>query len=135
MRARSKEINFTKKNIESLATPKRGRERYLDARVRGLGLLVQPTGHKSFFWQRKVNRYPRWETIGQFPDLTIENARHAADKLNNKLAEWKADRYQGENPFLRRDEPTLDRLVDEYVEKQIKPHAKNPQVAEKRLRR
>lgn len=107
---------------------------YRDTGVRGLGLLVQATGHKSFFWQRKVNSYPRWETIAQFPDMTIGQARDKADELNNKLALWKASRYETQDPFHQRSELKLDELVNEYIEKHLKEHAKRPDVAEKRLR-
>lgn len=135
MATKSNQFQFSKKSIEALAVPKKRRERYLDARVRGLAVLVQPTGHKSFYWQRKVHGYPRWETLGRFPDLTVEQARDAAEKLNHKMASWKSNRYEGPNPFAPRVEvPTLDDIVDRYVTNQIKPHAKKPDRAEKAFR-
>ena len=129
------EINFTKRTIENLPAPKKGRDRYIDAQVRGLGVLVQPSGHKSFYWFRKVRNYPRRETLGRFGDLSVEQARDAATGLNNRLAVWKAGRYEGENPFAsRREESTLDEIVELYVQKQLRPFAKKPERAEKDFR-
>jgi integrase len=134
MRAKTEEFNFTKKTVEAIPAPKKKRT-YLDARVRGLSLAVHPTGHKSFYWQRRVQGHPRWETLGAFPDLTVEAARDAAEKLNHKMAAWKADRFESVNPFAPRKEiPTLDQIVDQYVEEQVKPHAKKPERAEKDFR-
>jgi integrase len=132
--SKTNEFNFTKRAIENLSVPDSGRARYLDTGTRGLGVVVQPSGEKSFYWFRKVRGYPRWETLGRFPDLTVEQARDAAEERNNRLAKWKANRYEGKNPFERRDEVTLDRVLDEYVEKQVKQHSKRPERAEKDVR-
>ena len=130
-------LNFTKRTIEALAAPKKGRGRYLDEKVRGLGVAVQPSGEKSFYWYRKVRGRPRRETIGKCSDLSVEQARDAAEKLNNRFATWKANRYEGEDPFAPRPEPEavkFQNLLDEYVERQVKPHSKRAARAEKDLR-
>src|SRR6266404_1053390 len=85
--------------LEPVPVPAEKRTILYDTQVRGLGVMVQPTGHKSFFWFRKVRGYPTWATIGAFPDLTVENARAQAAERNAKLARWKADEYQGDDPF------------------------------------
>lgn len=109
-------INFTKKDLAALPTPTEKRAVWHDTKVRGLGLLVQPTGHKSFFWFRKVNGDPTWRTIGDFPDLSIEQARESADDFNKKLAEWKRKNFVGSNPFKRQDALTLATLFNSYYE-------------------
>jgi integrase len=119
-------FNFTKKDLEALPTPREKRVTYRDTQTRGLGILLQPSGHRSFFWFRKVRGYPTWQTIGVFPDLTIEQARTNASELNAKLARWKADGYQGDDPFKQRKDLTLGELIDDYVERQVKPHAAHP---------
>ncbi|MGB8785581.1 MAG: Arm DNA-binding domain-containing protein, partial [Terriglobales bacterium] len=70
----SRTFNFTKKALAALPTPE-GREVFHDSTTEGLGLLVRPTGRKSFFWFRRVNGDPMWITIGNFPDLGVEQAR------------------------------------------------------------
>jgi integrase len=126
MTVKPNHFNFTKKDLEALPTPREKRITYRDTQTRGLGILLQPSGHRSFFWFRKVRGYPTWQTIGIFPDLTIEQARTNAQERNAKLARWKADRYEGDDPFKQRKDLTLGELVDDYVERQVKPHAAHP---------
>jgi integrase len=127
--------NFTIKVVENLPVPESGRMHYRDAQVRGLGILIQSTGHRSFYWYKKVRNYPHWKTIGTFPDMSIEQARARAQEWNVTLAKWKASGYEGVNPFERPAAPdTLDSLVDEYIARHLKDHAKNPDQAEASLR-
>lgn len=119
-------FNFTKKSIEALPTPTEKRAAYRDTTTRGLGLLVQPTGYKSFYWFRKVRGYPTWQTIGAYPDLTVEQARAKASELNTKNASWKANDYDGPDPFTQRRDITLDELIEMYLERQVKAHAARP---------
>jgi integrase len=124
-------FNFTKKTVESLPIPTERRTSYYDTQTRGLGLLIQPTGHRSFFWFRKVQDRPVWKTLGDFPDLSVEQARDAAGDQNSKLAKWKASDYQGENPFVERQDLTLSQLADDYIERQVRAHAAHPERAVK----
>lgn len=109
-------LNFTKKGLEALPIPPEKRAVYHDKGTRGLGILVRPTGHKSFFWFRRVNGDPTWKTIGDFPDLTFDQARESADDFNKKLAEWKRKNYEGPSPFKKQDELTLGTLYEKYYE-------------------
>jgi integrase len=133
-RAKSQKVNFSQRWVQ-LLEPGERRQKFVDARVEGLGLVVQPTGVKSFYWTKKINGRAEFETLGQFPSLDVTSARAAATERNHRLAEWKTKKFEGENPFVQRVAATLDAVVDEYIERQIKPHAKHPEIAEKRLRR
>jgi integrase len=118
---------FTTKRIEALPTPQTGRARYRDASTRGLGLAVTDSGHKSFFWVRKVKDYPQRKTLGTFPDLSVDRARDAADGWNRKLAEWKANGFAGPNPLERPGAaPTFGEVAKLYIERHLAVHAKNP---------
>jgi integrase len=125
LKTKTERRNLTKKWIEALSARKKRCTIY-DTQARGLGVLIQPTGHKSFFWFRKVRGIGTWQTIGLFPDLTIEQARTKASELNTKTARWKANGYDGDSPFSERRDLTLGALVEDYVERQIKPHAAHP---------
>jgi integrase len=126
------DFNFTKRSLEALPTPKTKRVTYHDSQTRGLGLLVQPSGHRSFFWFRKVQGYPTWKTIGAFPDLTVEQARDHVAGLNSSIAKWKASGYEGPSPIKKRHGvPTLGDVLKDYVQRHLKSHAKNPERAEK----
>lgn len=128
-------INLTKHAIEALPTPgKDKRDSYSDTRVPGLGVMVQPTGSKMFFWFRKVRGRRTWRTIGDFPDLSVENARDQATEINTKLARWKSSGYEGPSPFERHGDPTLSAALEDYILKRLRSKAKHPESAEKGLR-
>jgi Arm DNA-binding domain len=105
-------LNFTKRFIEALPHPDK-KTIYYDAQLRSLGLLVQTTGHRAFFWFRKVQTRAVWKTIGSWPDLSVENARASAQDYNNKLAKWKANNYEGPGPF---DKP-INSMIKSGVER------------------
>jgi integrase len=127
-------FNFTLKAIAAIAAPQKERALYRDTQVPELGLKVQPTGHKSFFWYRKVNGQPTWKTIGNVADLSLEQARDAARQLSNDRAVWKINKYRGDNPFdARREELTFGGAVEEYIKRRV-PKLKNPAATETRLR-
>ena len=126
--------NFTKKDLDALAA-KHKRYTVYDQKVNGLGILVQPTGHRAFFWFRKVHGQPTWKTLGEFPDLSIEQARARAAEMNTKIADWKARQHDGPNPLAQpAREPTLNEIVEDYCERRLASHAKNPTAACKRVR-
>lgn len=124
--ARANSLNFTKRSLEAIPTPKKQRVTVHDTQTPGLGLLIQPTGHKSFYWFRKVDGKPKWTTIGDFPALTVEQARVRAGEFNSSLAKWKSTNYEGPSPFKRRDGITFGQLFDQYHDVYRKAQAKNP---------
>ena len=128
-------MSLTKHGIEALPTPPDGKRiSYYDLRVSGLGVMVQPTGSKMFFWFRKVRGRRTWRTLGDFPDLSVENARDQANENNSKLARWKSGGYEGPNPFERHGDPTLSAALEDYIVKRVRAKAKNPERAEKDVR-
>jgi len=127
-------VNLTKKFIERMPTPEKKRAIVNDSQTRGLGVMVTLTGHKSFFWFRKVAGYPTWRTIGQYPDLSVEQARAQAGEYNTDTAEWKNKNFEGASPFERRHELTLSTALEEYIEKHLKAKAKDPDHAVKDAR-
>lgn len=128
-------FSFTKRSLESLAAPEKGRSVAHDTATRGLVVKVESSGRKTFAWYRKTRGKPTWKSIGLFPDLSIEDARAKARELNTTLAKWKANGYEGPDPFKQSTALTLDALVEQYIEKQLRPHAKTPVEAEDALRK
>jgi hypothetical protein len=127
MAGNPKKFNFTKHQIAGLPTPSDGeRVGYNDTKVPGLGVLVSYSGTKTFCWFRKVRGRRTWRAIGDFPDLSVENARDAANELNTKLAKWKAGGYEGPDPFEKRLDLTLGSVLEDYIERHVKSEAKNP---------
>jgi len=134
MRKTTNRINFTVRALEALPTPKEKRAIHYDTQVRGLGIMVQPSGHRSFFWFRKVHGYPTWKTIGPFPDLSIEQARKHASRYSGEIADWKASGYEGASPFDQQGTPTLGSVLEDYLERHLKAKSKSPDRAVKDTR-
>ena len=77
-------LNFTQENIAALPTPKDKRAVYHDSGARksvpGLGVVVQPTSTRSFFWVKKVNFETVRLTIGKSGVYSVEQARAEATR-------------------------------------------------------
>ncbi|MGL3710524.1 tyrosine-type recombinase/integrase [Leptospirillum ferriphilum] len=80
-----KVFSFTKTSIERL-TPTGKRERYRDTEKPGLYLDVSPSGKKTFYWCRRLDRKVEWVRIGTYPAVFPETARKRVDDLNTQAA-------------------------------------------------
>jgi integrase len=130
----TKKFNFTKRAIEALPAPAVGtRQNVFDLNMSGLGLVVHPSGQRSFFHLKFVRDRPQRTTIGKFPDLTINQARGKASELNAALAKWKLGNFSGDDPFQKQGDLTLDTLVTEYIAKRVRGHAAHPDRAAKEI--
>jgi len=80
-------LKFTKEIIAAIE-PSDKRQSIQDAKVDGLVIEVLPSGRKSFrvYKRLKGQTSPVSITLGQFPSLTIENARKKALEELSKLA-------------------------------------------------
>jgi integrase len=120
-------LNFTKRTIEALPAPAEGAKRNVfDSNTPGLGILLYPSGAKTFFHLKLVRGYPKRTTLGKFPDLTVDQARGQASALNGALARWKLSGFSGDDPFEVRHDPTVGTLAAAYVEKHVRAHASRP---------
>jgi integrase len=129
--------NLTKRYIEDLPAPAEGRVQVRDEKTSGLGVVVHATGRKAFYWYKCVHGEPTWRNIGDFPATTLEEARTQAKAWDNDAAAWKRGGYVGPSPFAKREPAkvlTLDKVMEEYITKHLRAHAKNPVKAEESLR-
>lgn len=78
-------FNFTKEKINSLI-PSVKRYAVLDASTPHLRLMVYPSGLKTYMLCRKVKGKPQRIKIGRYVDLTIEQVRKEAARLNSLIA-------------------------------------------------
>src|ERR1700677_888157 len=112
--------NFTVRALDAIAPDAKRRITIRDTEVKGLILRVEPTGSKTFCWLRKANGRVRFKRIGEYPDLSIEQARTAASQHNTARGKWGADEYEGPDPFKHeRQHNTLDEVFPEYLTRQI----------------
>ena len=88
----------------------------------GLGVRVSPVGRKSFVFMYRFDGKARMMTIGTYPKLTLAEAR-------TKAATAKEEVSKGNDPGKSlvekkredRKAPTVEGLVEEYLEKWAKP--------------
>ena len=120
---KTNKLNFTKKILETLSLPLKGKRTfYYDTKVRGLRVSLTDKGSITFIVYRKVNGKPERITLGRYPDLSIESARAKAFEINSQIA-------QGKNPNQEksklRAELTFKELFELYLERYAKPHKKS----------
>ncbi len=120
-------VKLTRKKIESLPLPDletnpRG-IRYYDESLKGFGIIVYPSGRKSFFVEYGKTTRRRRMTLGQYGKLTSETARQLAKQ---KLA----DILSGTDPLderkTKRSEQTLKEWATEYL-KNVSQRKKRPE--------
>jgi hypothetical protein len=98
--------NFTERRLAALARPDH-RQRLYDVEVRKLGLKLEATGKKTFFWADfvpAVNQPRRagravWKTIGSWPEISLADARGKAREYDGLLARWEKEGCPPPDPF------------------------------------
>lgn len=113
---------ITKRYLDSLQPPERGRLQVYDEGLTGFGVTVFPSGTRSFFVEYGPANRRRRMTLGKYGPLTVDRAR---DMAQAKLGEV----VEGADPLAAREErrkvPTFGAWVDEYLE-DVKRRKKRP---------
>lgn len=107
-----KQFVFTTALLEKLESSEK-RMRYYDLKFKGLLLEVLPSGNKVFRYRKTVNYKDEVVKLGEFPYMTVEQAREEAIKLNALLVEGVRFTKAREQ---QRQELTLKELSDFYFE-------------------
>jgi len=132
-------VKLTEKAVAKLVAGKK-RVQHYDAETPGFGVRVDPNGRKSYFWYAKVNGNVRFRALGEFLSVSVQQARTDAKELVGIAAEWKRLRYEGEDPFEKKERivpasaPTFKELTEAYIEQQVRANASHPEKAEADLR-
>ena len=105
-------MRLTTKGVET-ARPADVRREIPDAYMRGLYLIVQPTGSKSWAVRGRLGGKPIKHTIGRYPAFGLKEARDAAAKVLRGVSE-------GRGPVSARVE-----TVAQGVEQFLARHCKN----------
>jgi integrase len=125
----SNRFSFTKPLLESLPTPEaRERAVYHDTHKDSAGLQLRVTASaKAFFVQKRIDGVPQRVTLGQFPDMTIEQARKEAAIIKAEIA---AGKNPAEIERAKRAELTFGEFWKEYLERYAKIRKKPRTVQE-----
>ncbi len=99
-------LNFTKKALQNLPVPNKGRVYYTDTQTKGLGLTITAAGSKTYFVRRTIDGQSKRIAIvgGKFPDMGVPEARDAALKLMGAIA-------SGVNPVAERKKKTVSNIT------------------------
>jgi integrase len=108
-------LRFTKTSLEKLPLPSGNtRKTYYDQDISKLALRVTAAGTKSFYVVKRVAGEMIWYKLGTFPELTVEQARKAAEVTLGSFA-------NENNPAAVRRSvkgmPTLNEFFIEYGER------------------
>lgn len=107
-------VKITKRTVDATAPDPSGKRIYVwDEEVKGFGLLVLPTGVKTYFYRyRTPEGRERRATIGKHGDFTPDQARDKADELRQAVK-------GGRDPLSEKRElraaPTVAELLDAYL--------------------
>jgi integrase len=105
---------LTIKSVES-AAPSEGRREIPDGYMRGLYLVVQPTGAKSWAVRYRHGGRPRKYTIGNYPVFDLKAAREAAGNVLRVAAE-------GRDPASAKKltADSVDAAVAQFIERHLR---------------
>ena len=127
-----KQINFTKSTLEKLPPSKKGLLYYKDIKEKGLSLYITNNGIITFFIRKRINGQDKRIIIGNFPTISVENARKAVLKIKSEIA-------QGINPSEEKErlkqEMTFGELFNEFMERYSKKQKTTWQQDEKEVNR
>ncbi|MCC6682164.1 MAG: tyrosine-type recombinase/integrase [Phycisphaeraceae bacterium] len=88
-----------------------------DTETPGLAVMVTPSGHRAYYWTRRVEGRARKMKLGNVGEVTLDQARRQVDKLNGQRA-------AGQNPADQRQEArgamTFGDMFTAYLEKWAK---------------
>jgi len=130
------ELNLTEKAVLTLSPDKNRALRFRDTKVDGLGLKIEPSGDKRYFWRRRAGGRIAWKTIGEVGVISLEQARQKASEYNSTLGKWKLDDQPGDDPFRAIRGITVETAVKEYADRHVKEHSesKDPETAAENVR-
>jgi integrase len=118
------------KFVRSVAPPAQGSATFWDSGTTGFGLRVHSGGRRSFFLNYRIDGRERRYTIGEFPTWSVAAARERARELRIEI-----DR--GIDPAgdkrERRTAPTVQDLIDRYVEDHLPKKAPAYAAEERRI--
>lgn len=111
--------NLTTKFVETVK-PKAIRKEYPDGRIKGLYFIVQPSGGKSWALRYRFNEKTRKLKLGNFPEITLAEARNLASENLFLLA-------RGQDPAHLKQERRAEQtekgaLLDEIIQTYLNEH-------------
>lgn len=114
----AEKITFTTARLQELKPPATGRQYVYDEKTPGLAICLTAAGGKVFYFYRWSMGKPVRIRLGKFPDLSISQARTAAQEFTGEQAkgvDLAAERR------AKRQERTLQEHWDDWLDVHAKP--------------
>ncbi|MBS0236032.1 MAG: DUF4102 domain-containing protein [Proteobacteria bacterium] len=125
-----KEFNFTKRALMALKAPSKGKAYYKDTTERGLSLYITATEVITFFIRKRVHGKDERIILGNFPTMSVEQARKEALKAKAQVAEGK---HPNEEKHKLRLDITFGMMFEQFMERYSKPFKKSWQYDEREV--
>lgn len=109
---------FNKRALEAVPTPSKGETTIPDDKVSGLVFRVRPSGVRAFYLVKRHRGRLNRLKLGDWPAMTVEQARKAATAAITDLNAGKDIAGQRRE---ERGEPTLRRLWNTYKTEHLEP--------------
>lgn len=106
-------------------------DEYSDPRVRGLRLRVFKSGQKKFSLLYSFNKKKRRMPLGDYPHITIRQARDAADDAKALVRQGIEPQELRDKSKIAKDEDTIEDLLNNYLENGSKQENKEKTRKEK----
>jgi integrase len=111
--------------------PETARREIPDGQVRGLFLIVQPSGKMS--WAIRYRHYgrPRKLTVGGYPEISFKDARAAAMRALSSIAEGKDPAAEKQavkaaaSAARRRTDDVVERVVGDFINLYARRHTRD----------
>jgi integrase len=114
--------NITKALVEHAKAPESGQRFVRDDGLTGFALRVTAAGVKSFIWEGRIKGRVRRMTLGQWPALTVFQARQRVLGVKSAVV-------NGNDPAAARKdaqrELTFGSLIETYIDQHAKPHKRS----------
>lgn len=109
---------LTKRSIDSAKLPDSGDRFLWDSEIRGFGLRLYATGTRTFLFQYRAPQAAgtRRIAIGEYPSITVEQARSVARSAAGQLADGKDPKGSDSDVLQRR---TLGEVFPEYLAERL----------------
>jgi integrase len=98
-----------------------GKDIHWDADISGLGIRLYPSGKKSFVLSYRQNGTKRLYTVGQYGQITLEQARDLAKKRLGEVADGK-DPVITRRDSRKKNEWTVRKTFEDFLNRYAKTH-------------
>ena len=113
---------LTQRAINAARPPKTGQFFIRDGEIRGFALRITATGSRAFVWDGRIGGRMVRITIGQYPALSLKDARAKAMDIRHEIA-------IGHDPKRvldeQRHQPSVGDLGRRYIEEHSRPNKKS----------